>query len=405
MKIKATKLIEDINKIFGYGADKIESNNLIITKDSDNTLIFIVSSRSVNMQYNSGITLPEGDNLTIKHGISIASSNFKEIVSGMGEKEIDISDNKDNEDFIKISTKDEIYDISIKRLSEENVHEVKIEVDSSAKMLFDNESRDIVKPVSTMISNVNQLCTNSEFRTVIYRKNNRLKVILITNTTLNTYTKMLRNKDKNDEYVGIDTNIAYPATIFSTVVSRMKENDKISVKYTNKIIYIESNEVRVAVSYVPKNTDISESEKMYKNIMNMINRPENTKTVMKISSRKLKEIMQKTSSIMSKSATKRIDTYIPIKMENSSTVSIDYKCVNGSYKTTHKNNVDIDGLGNKPSIYNLNVVIMKSILDTLIKNYKERAKLSKINTASGKKYVEITCENNDETKYIMRLRN
>ena len=400
-----------LGRVSSYGSSKIETNNILLyRRPEDDRLIFGVASRTTLLTVISQFTVAETDILQIKTAIAVNEKTLTAIVTGMGKNELVIETNSENESFIKLSTSKETYDLSYSVPSQEDVDKIFKVDESGSSTLFKDVPILNLKHLSTVVSNIGILCTDNQYRSIIHRKGTELKCIFLTGTTLNIAKVGLPANEEYDEDndYGLDTTSSFLTRALAQVISFMKKEQLLTVKYNSNSAFFSSDDMLMQTAFDSKSDDISNSIQIYYNLKDIIEMSQANVLNIALPGKELEETINKASIVLSKSAVNRLDSYIPLFISNDSSVKLEAKSTAGSYSTSIDEEVTIEGLPDKyvadSVTYNMNIPMMKAMLGALNKTYKGRIKIELRDTIENKTYVSIQNEKDDGISYYIRLR-
>jgi hypothetical protein len=412
MRCKATDLKEPLDELAANGSSKIESNNIIIYRNPETNMLELCSaSISAHLIVKTDITLEdESDKFYFTDAISVSEKTLTSIVSGMGSLDVEITFHESSEGFIKLETSKEKYDLSYSIPIKSDINKIfEISTDDYT-ILLDETPVDDLQNVSPLIANLGSIVADTKYRTVLYREGTKFRAAILTSTTLNLFECTVKDSPeyKSSPLTGIDTNTSSVSKLFGHIISYLKAGTLLSVLYRENSLVIKTDRIFLRTSFEPKDETLERSITMYTNTVDIMAREDVIPINIKINGQELETMINKASLMMSKSIVNRLDSHVPLYVTSNKAVEVNFKSAFGSYNCKAEENIAVDGLKDSYAensfMYNINVPMMKSMLNTINKAFSGRVVISIKHTVDKKTYVKVNSEDNDSIKYITRLR-
>lgn len=415
MKIQAGELQSKLDRVKQLGASKIESSSIVLYRDEfTGELLFAVSSRSTHLNVRSGILIGEGDNFIFEGAISLNLGTINSIISGMKELEIEVRFNPTNSAYIQIISDVEKYDIAYTAVSDTDANAIFNVSLVNAKVLVKDELVANIVPIGTIIHNINLLCVDSQFKTILHRKGNSLRAVFITSTTLNVFSVSLQSHPEYTESAdydfGIDTKSVFVPRALAQILLYLKDdNDRVNISYDDTSIFISTTDALLRTTYETKQRDISKSVAAYHNMKTIVDMLNKKVLILKVDGYALDDMIKKASVLIGKGTANKLTSYVPLYVVSPTEVMVSYKSTSGSYTSNIKTNINIEGLTStyQPSsaMFNMSVPMMTSILTTVNKTFgKARVIIELKESDDNKIYVKAYSESSDKIIYYMRLK-
>jgi hypothetical protein len=396
------KILDDIKTI---GVTKIDTENLIIYKDGE-VLKFAAASRDTILVLVNTIKLTKENNISFSGAISI---NINTINSAIEDPAADVTMEVLSEDsrYMTISTPSESYNVSTLPLTQKDIDTIFNKDTSTLTCLIENIKVSAIKPISTMIANIGSLCPDNQFKTILYRDENSFQTIFVTATTMSSFECAISKEENPSPAYGIETKSPIVPSSINNFLTKLEDDDKISIHCSNNTFKITSSIGTLISSYTCIEKPIIDSVNAYNNTRNSILKFDKKMMSIKVSPKVLKKAISKASILISKSKHDQLSSYIPITIPNKTSLSISFKAASGSYATTMESGIDNEGIStnpSNPSVLTMCIPIMTSILSTMEDTSNNRTVIEARETDDDKIFVRITPESNNNINYFIRLR-
>jgi len=410
MKIRADEIKSVLSSINASGGSGIGSDVIFLYRNPEtNALMFGLSDRSSSMRYTSGIIIPEDDPFRFDDIISFQIKVLTDIINSLGNVEIELSK---TDNIITFKSPNEVYELTYSRAPDQILHMIfNTEIDTGTVTLLDKVKVQDLKQFGILISNLGGCKVDNKVRTIIHRKVNTITCVIITNTTLNTFQVGITDTEPATTDLGLDTKSPSIPSVFSNILKSLDSNKLITIKYSTKKVYIDTDVSNLCVTYETSKeaTNIEASIKAYQNMQDIIDKANTSMLKILVPVTDIERELNKAALLLPKVIASRLDSHIPLEIISNSSLRIKFSTANGAYSNTIFNQVSIDGfIESKSNVYqtfNMNVPIMRGVLSTISKCYpKERVEILMKDTLDHKTYVQIKPEKNDSIKYYIRLR-